>query len=210
MRQVGVSCNTAWSVKHKVMQAMEERDGGKPPGGLVRLDDVCWGGGRHGGKRGRGPESKAPSVAAVALHEDRHPVAMNLQAVKGFRPDEIARRAKKRLLPGGLACPDGPACFAAATQADRLHASIVTGGGPHSATREEFAWVDTLIGNVRNAIHGSHHAIDPRHLPRYLAEFCYRFNRRFDLRAMMPRFLHAAVRTPPMPARLLKLAEAYG
>ena len=67
-----------------------------------------------------------------------------------------------------------------------------------------------MIGNVKSAIHGAYHAINPKHLPRYLAEFCYRFNRRFDLEAMMPRFLHAAARTPPMPARLLKLAEAYG
>ncbi|MCP4326105.1 MAG: IS1595 family transposase, partial [Alteromonadales bacterium] len=44
----------------------------------------------------------------------------------------------------------------------------------------------------------------------YLAEFCYRFNRRFDLRSMMPRFLFAAVRTPPMPKRLLIMAELYG
>ena len=70
--------------------------------------------------------------------------------------------------------------------------------------------MNTMIGNVKKAIHGTYHAIDPKHLPRYLAEFCYRFNRRFDLEAMMPRFLHAAARTPPIPCRLLKLAEAYG
>jgi hypothetical protein len=43
--------------------------------------------------------------------------------------------------------------------------------------------------------------------PRYLAEFEYRFNRRYDLAAMMPRLGYVAVRTPPMPYRLLKLAE---
>ncbi|MFZ1575378.1 MAG: IS1595 family transposase, partial [Chromatiaceae bacterium] len=37
---------------------------------------------------------------------------------------------------------------------------------------------------------------------------CYRFNRRFDLAAMLPRLGWAAVRTPPMPHRLLKMAEA--
>ncbi|HEY0315487.1 MAG TPA: IS1595 family transposase, partial [Sphingomonas sp.] len=41
----------------------------------------------------------------------------------------------------------------------------------------------------------------------YLAEFEYRFNRRFDLAAMMPRLGYVAARTPPMPYRLLKLAE---
>ncbi|MGR9053604.1 MAG: IS1595 family transposase, partial [Gammaproteobacteria bacterium] len=37
-----------------------------------------------------------------------------------------------------------------------------------------------------------------------------RFNRRFQLDDMLPRFAYAAVRTPPIPLRLLKLAEAYG
>jgi len=47
------------------------------------------------------------------------------------------------------------------------------------------------------------------HAPRYLAEFEYRFNRRYDLKAMIPRFLPVATRKPPMPYRLLKLAEPY-
>ncbi|MFL5279823.1 MAG: IS1595 family transposase, partial [Rhodopila sp.] len=52
-------------------------------------------------------------------------------------------------------------------------------------------------------------AIHEKHVPRYLAEFEYRFNRRYDLAAMLPRLTWAAVRTPPMPYRLLKLPDVY-
>ncbi|MEA1888331.1 MAG: IS1595 family transposase, partial [Pseudomonadota bacterium] len=38
----------------------------------------------------------------------------------------------------------------------------------------------------------------------------YRFNRRFDLPAMIDRLLYVSLRTPPMPYRLLKMAEVYG
>jgi hypothetical protein len=48
-----------------------------------------------------------------------------------------------------------------------------------------------------------------QHAPRYLAEFEYCFNRRYDLKAMIPRFLLVAARTPPMPYRLLKMVEPY-
>jgi len=48
------------------------------------------------------------------------------------------------------------------------------------------------------------------HLPRHLAEFCYRFNRRFKREDMIPRLGYAAVRTPPMPQRLVNMAEAWG
>jgi len=57
---------------------------------------------------------------------------------------------------------------------------------------------------------GSYHSINGRHLPRYLAEFCYRFNRRYKLGDMIPRLGYIAVRTPPMPQRLLSMAEAWG
>ena len=62
-----------------------------------------------------------------------------------------------------------------------------------------------MIGNVKNSIIGAYHAIDHKHLPRYLAEFCYRYNRRFDLHSLLPRFGYVAVRKPPMPMRLLTL-----
>ena len=40
---------------------------------------------------------------------------------------------------------------------------------------------------------------------RYLSEFCYRFNRRFDLAALVPRLIVAAARTPPLTYRLATL-----
>jgi hypothetical protein len=53
-REIGVSYNTAWGMKHKIMQVMKERDDSKLLKGTIQLDDVYWGGERHGGKRGRG------------------------------------------------------------------------------------------------------------------------------------------------------------
>ena len=209
-RQIGVSYNRACSMKQKIMQVMKERDDSKPLSGTIQLDDVYWGGERRGGKRGRGSENKTPFVAAVTLNDNGHPISMNMNVVKGFQSEEIARWAKQHLEPGSLVYSDGLPCFSAVISAACHHYSIVTGGGPQSVSREEFAWVNTMIGNVKRAINGTYHAINPKHLPRYLAEFCYRFNRRFQLDDMLPRLAYVAVRTTPMPGRLLKLAEAYG
>lgn len=51
-------------------------------------------------------------------------------------------------------------------------------------------WVNALIGNVKNAITGTYHAINPKHLPLYLAEFYYRHNRRFLLEGSLSRFAY--------------------
>jgi hypothetical protein len=46
-----------------------------------------------------------------------------------------------------------------------------------------------------------------KHLPRYLAEFCFKFNRRFNLGNMLEQLIVSSIRIAPMPQRLLKLAE---
>ena len=42
---------------------------------------------------------------------------------------------------------------------------------------------------------GAYHSVGGKHkhLPRYLAEFCYRFNRRIKLQDMLPRLAYVAV-----------------
>ena len=79
-----MSYNTAWKVKHKLMQVMKERDDTRPLGGWVQLDDAYWGGQRRGGKRGRGAPGKTPFVAAVELTEEGRPMRMRLSRVGGF------------------------------------------------------------------------------------------------------------------------------
>jgi hypothetical protein len=211
-RDTGVSYNTAWSMKHKIMQVMKERDDSKPLEGIIQLDDAYLGGERSGGKPGRGSENKTPVVAAIACNEAGHPLRMNMNVVEGFKSKEIARWARQHVAQGSVVISDGLACFSAVTVIAGEHRSIVTGGGPKSVTKEEFTWVNTMIGNVKNAITGTYHSVggNHKHLPRYLAEFCYRFNRRFNLANLLPRLAYVAARTPPMPYRLLRLAEAYG
>ena len=72
-------------------------------------------------------------------------------------------------------------------------------------TTTECLWVNTILGNIKNALRGTYHAVRPKYAQRYLAEFEYRFNRRFDLPGIIPRLVYVALRTPPMPERLLKL-----
>ncbi len=69
--------------------------------------------------------------------------------------------------------------------------------------------VDQPMEMRPRALSPAYRAIRDKHVPRYFAEFEYRFNRRYDLAAMMPRLGYVAVRTPPMPYRLLKLAENH-
>lgn len=206
-RRLGVTQTTAWKIKHKLMQVMMERDAGKRLKGRIEMDDAYLGGARSGGKRGRGSPGKTPIVAAVETTPEGKPIRLKLRRVNGFRRSEIARLAKNGFDPGSSVVSDGLRCFAAVTEAGCSHQTIITGSGRKAALTPAFKWVNTALANIKNAMTGTYRAIRSKHVPRYLAEFEYRFNRRYDLAAMMPRLGYVAVRTPPMPYRLLKLAE---
>ena len=204
-RQLGISYNAAWRMRHKRMQVMMERDRAHPLGGFIQLDDAYLGGERSGGKRGRGAPGKTPFVAAVETNAEGHPLRVKLTVVEGFRLTEIAAWAQQHLSPGTQVLSDGLACFNGVTAAGCVHEPMVTGGGKAAVERPEFRWVNTILGNIKNALCGTYHAVRPKYAQRYLAEFEYRFNRRFDLPDIIPRLVYVALRTPPMPERLLKL-----
>ena len=137
------------------------------------------------------------------------PIRLKLRRVKGFRRAEIATLAQRNFHPASTVVSDGLRCFTGVGNAGCGHQPIVTGSGRKAALNPAFKWVNTTLGNIKSAITGTYRTIRDKHVPRYLAEFEYRFNRRYDLAAIMPRLGYVAVRTPPMPYRLLKLAEDH-
>lgn len=209
MRRLGVSYNTALYLKHKLMQVMLLDERGHPLHGKIQIDDAYWGGEASYGKRGRGSPNKTPFVAAVAVSEQNHPLRAKLNRVEAFTKAELMHWGQDNLAPGSYVISDGLQCFNGLEAANFQHLRIVTGGGRHSVEIDDFKWVNILLGNLKTAIHGTYHSISRKHLPRYLAEFEYRINRRFNLAALPEKLIAASVRTWPIPWRLLKQPEAY-
>jgi transposase-like protein len=170
------------------------------------MDDAYVGGARSG-RRGRGAAGKTPFVAAIATTDDGKPDQIILRPGRAFSSFAIRMLASTALEPGANIVSDGLACFTAVTQAGCIHASIKTGSGKQAARTPAFKWVNTALGNIKAALVGTYRAVREKHVPRYLAEFEYRFNRRYHLETMIPRLAFVALRTAPMPYRLLKLAD---
>lgn len=207
-RHLGISYKAAWNMKHKLMQVMYERDQEKPLSGFIELDDAYLGGERPGGKSGRGASGKIPFVAAVETTEQSQPIRIKLNIVDGFRSQAIEQWAHDHIVAGSTVISDGLACFNAVTKAGCLHDKIVCGGGRASVEEVEFYWVNTILGNLKSVLRSTYHSISGKYAQRYLADFQYRFNRRFKLEEMLPRFFYVALRTTPMPQRLIKIGLA--
>jgi ribosomal protein L37AE/L43A len=206
-RRLGVRQPTAWAVKSKLAQVMLERedDDSKRLVGRIEMDDAYLGGERSGGKRGRGAPGKKPFVAAVSTTPEGKPSKLKLRRVKRFTKTAIKALAEKTLDPDVQVYTDGLGCFTGIAAAGATHVPLRVGKLLNSAKMPRFKWVNTVLGNIK-----SHH----RHLP------CGAQPRQSDTRRVRislqpplrsglddPAPHYAAVRTAPMPYRLLILTE---
>ena len=65
-----------------------------------------------------------------------------------------------------------------------------------------------MLGNLKTAIAGTYHAFKfAKYAHRYLAEFQYRFNRRYTLHEMLPRLTRALAIALPCNTRLIRAPE---
>ena len=205
-RHLGVCYRTAWRVKHKLLQVMVEREADRVLEGRVEIDDAYLGG-EHPGKPGRGSENKVPFVIAVQTSDEGHPLFMKATPLP-FTQEALAAWAARSLSASATVVSDGLSGFCGVQSQVVCHHRIVVGSGRQAAQHPEFHWVNTVLGNLKTAIHGTYHAFHFRkYAARYLAEVGYRFNRRFDLRTILGRLIRAAASTLPCPERSLRLAE---
>ncbi len=102
---------------------MKEADDQRLICGIIQLDDVYW-----GCKRGHGTEGKTPSISAVGLSPDDHPISMRMTVVEGFKSRAIGAWAKRHLASGSVVLSGGLACVKAVTEANYEHHGFIRGG----------------------------------------------------------------------------------
>ena len=176
--------------------------------------------GRHGlrgGWRWTMPISAecAPAASGAAARRARRPSWRRSRPVRGAPGQAEAGagqglpQARDRARRQALAGPrsggcDGRPGLLGRTRRSRLQPSSDPHRvGPTGGRMASFKWVNTTLGNIKSAITGTYRKLGPDHAGRYLASFAWRYNRRYQLETMIPRFVHSAARTEPMPYRLL-------
>jgi transposase-like protein len=213
-RQLGVRPDTASLMRHKLMSVMVERDASVRLEGRVEIDDAVLGGERSvldGGKQGRGGPNKVPFVVAVETSKEGHPLRLLLHVVATHDGEAIKAMAQAHLEPGTRVVSDGLGCFRAVTRAGCVHEPVnVTKANTHGEKLACFRWVNTVLGNLKTTIAGTFKSVAKRYVPRYFAEFQYRFNRRFQLAGLLPRLACVATRAAPRPYKVLRLEYAAG
>lgn len=201
MRDLGVSYRSAWLVKHKLMQVMFIQEQPRRLAELVQIDDVFVGGARTGGGVGRVAPNKVSVIAAVQTAASGKAMLSRFDVLPDWTKKTIAAWAVKALAPQTHVVSDGLGSFPAVKDAGLTHEPIVVGGaGKPRAQHPRFLAVNTTIGNLKTWMASTFKGFKLSHYTsRYLSEFQYRFNRRFDLTAILPTLLADAALCVPWP-----------
>lgn len=210
-RHLGVCYRTAWRVKQKIMQAMTAREEGRRLEGFVQIDDAYLGGEINGTKPGRGSPNKQAFLIAVQTDETRERVLYAVaEPLPTFDKAVVAEWAGRRLAPQCEVYTDGLGAFNALADQGHAHTTVVVAGRREKTQVKSARWVNVVLANIKRSLSGVYHSIRQRkYARRYLAEATWRFNRRFDLKALVPRLTVAMVAIGPHPERTLRKATNY-
>ncbi len=197
---------TAWAMLHKLRSALGRRPG-QLLKGTVEADEAFVGGPRTGGKRGRG----APNKTMVAVLVERR--------------EKTAGAVALMTVPDGSWSSLGPAVRGAI---EGKNATVVTDdwsgyrplasqgvdhqpeiqGSPERAG-ELLPWAHVVISNLKAWLLGTFRGVSHKHLPLYLKEFTYRFNRRWLEDKLFFYITRRALEAEPLPYSRL-IAERSG
>ena len=205
----------AWHLLHRLRKGMIN-DNRTTPSGLVEVDDTHIGGPVQG-KKGRGVAAGTHQSLVVGAVE-----ALVYTDVQGQRRE---RAGRLRLAP--IADARGMALCAFLTHHVDGGSNVRTDGwrGDSESALEEYTYHVRVVGdpsqaprrvphihrvfsNLKAWLNGTHHGVEPKHLPSYLDEFVFRFNRRKTPMAAFQTLLGISAQKSPISLTKLMSPES--
>ena len=208
-RDTGIgSYQTDWTLLHKLRSALGPRPG-KLLTGLVELDESYVGGHERGRRGGR--EVLHKSIVAGAVEQRAHTAGrVRLRVLAGVRFQEDLAPFVQGVIDAERATvrTDGFPAYFGLPELGIRHDRRIQGSDPaHSS--EILPWVHRVFGNLKTWLRGTFHGVSGKHLPRYLDEFSYRFDRRWREGELFGFVLQRAAQGQPLPYHRL-VAESAG
>lgn len=185
-RQLGIgNYKNAWYLLHRLRKGMVS-DGRTKLSGLVEVDEAIIGGPAKG-KRGRGAalaEHKSLVVGAVEVlvYQDKQGKRkeragrLRLALISDASEKSLGLFLSQNIETKSRVRTDGWPGYSETALADYIHHVRIVGSPLRAHKR--FPHIHKVFGNLKTWLNGTHHGVEPKHLPSYLDEFVFRFNRR--------------------------------
>ena len=172
-RQLDVTYKTAWRMAHEIRKFMAEVDGETPLGDTVEADETYVGGKRSGGKRGRGAPNKTIVFGMLERGGD-----IMADVVPNVRKRTLQPIIAENVEPGSTIHTDELGSYSGIDRAGYRHETVNHGLGEYVSGESHVNGLEGFWARLKLAIRGTHVHVSRKHLPNYVKEFEYRYNRR--------------------------------
>ena len=185
-RQLGLSrYETAFQMLHKLRVGMvrpdQDRIGAQWP---IEMDEALVGGQTRG--EGKGVHHMTYVVGAVEVRQKQgkrgrraiYAGRLRLSALKDRSKRSLAAFATKNIEASSHITTDGWHGYNELAAMGYDHESVVLHGDTEKVEKS-LPMIHLVFSNLKAWLLGTHHGVSAQHLPAYLNEFVFRFNRRF-------------------------------
>jgi transposase len=175
-REIGVTYKTAWRMCHLIRHYMGYVDGdaplGGPDGNAVEIDHTFIGG-YSPGKRGQGDKM----VVLGMVEADGEVIT---RSVKTIGSGENMPHIMQNVRPGSRITTDTHTGFGGIgfTSNRYEHTTVNHAAGEHVRQGRSTNSIEGYWSLLKRGINGTYIAVSQKHLPKYLAEFEFRYNLR--------------------------------
>ena len=182
-RQLGVTYKCAWRIGHEIRKYMGKIDGDSGLGGHVEVDET-YVGGKKAGKRGRGAAGKTIVFGMLERNGD-----VMTKVIPNVRRATLHPIIEENVEQGTIISSDELPSYRTIDAKGYIHGTVEHGAGEYVRDIHHVNGLEGFWSRLKNSILGTHIHVSKQHLPKYLAEFEYRHNMRFNPAQMFDRLL---------------------
>lgn len=178
-KDLKITQKSAWFVLHRLRHAAKTKSFNRPLEGVVEADETYFGGAArnmHKSKRDKVGTGGAGKVIVFGMLERGGDV--RVMETTDLRGETLKEFIRKNVKAKSTIMTDEHRSFIG-LDADYFHHTVNHSAGEYvrhfvlHTNSIEGAW-----GLFKRQVYGIHHHVSPKHLGAYLAEMCYRYNRR--------------------------------
>lgn len=193
------SYGTAWTLLHKIREALRQRDARYKLHDVIELDGAVF------GKRQTGDQTEVLMAVETKSWVDEKG---KRKTKAGFAKIMVAKETKKEaqkfvdeaIEKDSMVNTDGSPSLIHLKNVDVDYQVV---GSNQEIVDHWLPWVHKFISNAKSWIVGTHHGVEAKYLSPYLAEYTFRFNRRHDPDTLFFRALGACVHAKPTTSQAL-------
>lgn len=188
------SYRAVWMMGHKIRHAMGTRDALYPLKDTVQVDQFSVGGQQTLEDRRKTRQiHKSPFLVAIQEGQKGDPRFVKFEELESAFKEHVLPALEKNIAKGSRLKTDEAGVFLIAKKLGYKVHPIAMSRHPEKA-KDHLHWVFVLTSNMKRGLISTYHGCFPKYRKAYLAEFAYRFNRRYWPHQAFDRLLLACIR----------------